>query len=107
MLTYQAGVVVEVWDRAPGSPVRRDAATGEESGRGLVIVDALCRDWGFFRTADGDKVVWAELAVPAEPLTPATLPRRARGRAAGAGPAAGLIRDPALLRRVHQGLLDL
>ncbi|HEY6498802.1 MAG TPA: ATP-binding protein [Streptosporangiaceae bacterium] len=107
VLAYQKGVVVEVWDRAPGSPGRRDAATGEESGRGLMIVAALCRDWGFFRTADGDKVVWAELAIPAEPLTPATLPRRARGQAATTGPAAGLIRDPALLRRVHQGLLNL
>jgi anti-sigma regulatory factor (Ser/Thr protein kinase) len=107
VLAYQAGVVVEVWDRAPGSPARRDAATGGESGRGLVIVAALSRDWGFSRTADGDKVVWAELAVPAELLTPARLPRRARGQAAGAGPAAGLIRDPALLRRVLQGLLNL
>jgi anti-sigma regulatory factor (Ser/Thr protein kinase) len=107
VLAYHAGVVVEVWDRDPGSPVRREAATGEEGGRGLVIVAALCRDWGFFRTADGDKVVWAELAVPAEPLTPARLPRRAHGQAAPAGPRAGLIRDPALLRRVHQGLLDL
>jgi anti-sigma regulatory factor (Ser/Thr protein kinase) len=107
VLAYQAGVLIEVWDAGPGSPARRDAFPGEESGRGLMIVTALCRDWGSHRTPDGDKVVWAELAVPAELLTPARLPRRARGQAVGAGPAAGLIRDPALLRRVHQGLLNL
>jgi anti-sigma regulatory factor (Ser/Thr protein kinase) len=107
VLAYQAGVLIEVWDAGPGSPARRGAVPGEESGRGLMIVTALCRDWGSHRTPDGDKVVWAELAVPAELLTPARLPRRARGQAVGAGPAAGLIRDPALLRRVHQGLLNL
>ena len=46
-----------------------------------MIVTALCREWDYFHTADGGKVVWAELAVPAELLTPAGLPRRARGQA--------------------------
>jgi anti-sigma regulatory factor (Ser/Thr protein kinase) len=107
VLAYQAGVVVEVWDSDPGSPVRRDAVLGAEGGRGLVIVAALCRDWGYFHTADGDKVVWADLPIPAELLTPAGLPRRARVQAAAAGPGAGLIRDQALLRRVHQALRNL
>jgi anti-sigma regulatory factor (Ser/Thr protein kinase) len=107
VLAYQASVVVEVWDADPGSPVRRYAVMDEESGRGLVIVTALCRQWGYFHTADGDKVVWADLAVPAELLTPAGLPRRVNGQAAAGAPAAGLIRDPSLLRRVHQALLDL
>jgi anti-sigma regulatory factor (Ser/Thr protein kinase) len=107
VLAYQAGVVVEVWDADPESPSRRDAVPGAEGGRGLVIVAALCREWGYFHTADGDKVVWADLAVPAELLTPTGLPRRAPGHAAVAGPGAGLIHDPALLRRVHQALRNL
>jgi anti-sigma regulatory factor (Ser/Thr protein kinase) len=107
VLAYPAGVIVEVWDAGPGSPVRRDPAASAESGRGLVIVAALCRAWGYFHTPDGDKVVWAELAVPAELPAPAGLPRRARGQAAAAVPGSGLIRDPALLRRVHQALLNL
>jgi anti-sigma regulatory factor (Ser/Thr protein kinase) len=107
VLLYQASIVIEVWDGHPGPPVRHDAASDEEGGRGLMIVTALCREWDYFHTADGGKVVWAELAVPAELLTPAGLPRRVHGHDAGAGPAAGLIRDPALLRRVHQGLRNL
>jgi anti-sigma regulatory factor (Ser/Thr protein kinase) len=107
VLAYQAGIVIEVWDSGPGSPVRRDAVMGEEGGRGLVIVAALCREWGYFHTADGDKVVWADLAIPAELLTPAGLPRRAPGHAAATGPAPGLIRDPALLHRVREALRNL
>jgi anti-sigma regulatory factor (Ser/Thr protein kinase) len=107
VLAYQTGVIVEVWDAGPGSPARRDAAPGAEGGRGLMIVAALCRDWGYSRTADGDKVVWADLAIPAELLTPAGLPRRAPGHVPAAGPAPGLARDPALLRRVHRALRNL
>jgi len=80
---------------------------GDESGRGLVIVTALCREWGYFHTADGDKVVWADLAIPAEMLTTTGLPLRVSGHAAVAGPGAGLIGDPALLRRVHRALRNL
>lgn len=109
VLAYQAGVLIEVWDGGPGTPARRDAVPGEESGRGLVIVTSLCRDWGYFHTPDGDKVVWADLAVPAKPLTSAGLPRRVREHAVTATAAlgAGLVRDPALLRRVHRALRNL
>ena len=107
VLAYQAGVIVEVWDRDPGAPVRREAGAGDEAGRGLVIVAALSREWGFFHTADGDKVVWAELAAPAEQPAEGGLPRRERGARLTAAPQAGLINDPALLRRVHQALKDL
>jgi anti-sigma regulatory factor (Ser/Thr protein kinase) len=107
VLAYQAGVVVEVWDSHPGSPVRRDPVPDQEGGRGLVIIAALCREWGCFHTAEGDKVVWAELVLPAGPLTPARLPRRAHSTAAAAAPAAGLIRDPVLLRQVRDGLKNL
>lgn len=107
VLMYQAAIVIEVRDRDPGAPVRQHAGSDEEGGRGLMIVTALCREWDYFYAADGGKVVWAELAVPAELLTPAGLPRRAHGQPPAARPGAGLIRDPALLRRVHQGLRNL
>jgi anti-sigma regulatory factor (Ser/Thr protein kinase) len=107
VLAYRTGVLIEVWDHGPGAPAHQDAVPGSESGRGLTIVTALCRDWGCHRTADGDKVVWASLVRPVQPLTPAGLPRRTRDHAATAMPGTGLVRDPALLRRVHRALRNL
>jgi hypothetical protein len=103
---YQASIIIEVWDRDPGTPHQREAAAGDEGGRGLMIVAALCTRWDFTAAADGGKVVWAELAIPAEILTPAGLPRRAHGAPASANQA-GLVHDPVLLRRVHRALKDL
>jgi anti-sigma regulatory factor (Ser/Thr protein kinase) len=107
VLMYQADIVIEVWDRDPGSPVRHDAASHEEGGRGLLIVTALCKEWDYFYAAHGGKVVWAELAVPAELLTLAGLPRRVCDLPVVAGNRADPMRDPGLLRRVHRGLNDL
>lgn len=107
VLMYPASIIIEVWDREPGTPHRRDAAIGDEGGRGLMIVAALCTQWDFAAEADGGKVVWAELAIPAEILAPVRLPRRKRGAPITAASRAGLTPDPALLRRVHQALKDL
>jgi len=107
VLMYQASIVIEVWDRDPSAPVRHDAVSDEEGGRGLMIVTALCKEWDYFYAARGGKVVWAELAVPAELPTPAGLPRRVRGMPVVARNRADFIRDPGLLRRVHRGLKDL
>jgi anti-sigma regulatory factor (Ser/Thr protein kinase) len=54
-------VVVEVFDNAPGVPAPREADHIAESGRGLHLVAALSRDWGW-APARGGKVVWAEVA---------------------------------------------
>jgi anti-sigma regulatory factor (Ser/Thr protein kinase) len=107
VLMYQASIIIEVWDRDPGTPERHEAATNDEGGRGLMIVAALCTQWDFAGAADGGKVVWAELAVPAEILTPAGLPRRERRAPVTTANQAGLNHDPALLRRVHRALKDL
>ena len=40
------------------SPPRRGASDDIESGRGLLIIEAMAAAWGFSRTPDG-KVVWA------------------------------------------------
>jgi anti-sigma regulatory factor (Ser/Thr protein kinase) len=58
-----ARLVVEVWDEAPGTPVRRDTDGLDEFGRGLPLVDALATQWGWHRE-EGDrqlKCVWTEL----------------------------------------------
>jgi hypothetical protein len=41
-----ASVVIEVWDASPLPPVlRRDVPADAESGRGMVLVNELCRAW--------------------------------------------------------------
>ena len=51
------GVLVRVGDGSSQAPMRREAGLDDESGRGLLMVVASSRDWGFYLTADG-KVVW-------------------------------------------------
>lgn len=58
VLMYQAGIVIEVWDRDPGTPAGHDAASDEESGRGLMIVTALCKEWDYFCVARSGNGHW-------------------------------------------------
>jgi anti-sigma regulatory factor (Ser/Thr protein kinase) len=51
-------MVIHVWDASPEIPVRKDTAADEESGRGLMLVEALSKDHGVYRKAEGGKVVW-------------------------------------------------
>ncbi len=62
MVSDGACVVICVWDGNDQMPARRDAGPDEDSGRGLMLVEALAKDWGAYRQADGGKVVWAMLA---------------------------------------------
>lgn len=63
----QPGLLIEVWDAntcppAPPEPEDGIPALNEEGGRGLFLVGALSRAWGWYptRTPDG-KVTWCEL----------------------------------------------
>jgi anti-sigma regulatory factor (Ser/Thr protein kinase) len=60
-----AGVRLEVWDPNPVRPALQQPDPSSEGGRGLLIVECLADQWGHY-TADGGKVVWCELAPPAE-----------------------------------------
>lgn len=53
-------VVVVVQDAESASPQTAAPAPAAESGRGLVIVEQLARDWGWRACRDG-KRVWARL----------------------------------------------
>ena len=60
LLESSAGVAVIVWDASTSTPRRNDATPGDESGRGLAIVDALsaCWGWHILPSPDTGKVVW-------------------------------------------------
>ncbi|MEU3461183.1 PAS domain S-box protein [Streptomyces sp. NPDC006733] len=53
-------VTVEVTDSSTHIPYLRHAEMGDESGRGLLLVEALATDWGV-RPTDQGKTVWFTL----------------------------------------------
>lgn len=56
------GVVsVEIHDQGEGTPDLRQPDLDEESGRGMLLVDALSERWGVRRSPGGGKSVWFEL----------------------------------------------
>jgi anti-sigma regulatory factor (Ser/Thr protein kinase) len=56
-------VVVFVWDASPLPPApAADPGADAESGRGLLLVEALSERWGHFGYDGGGKVVWAVAA---------------------------------------------
>ena len=59
-------LAVEVHDQTGGEPVRRHYSATSGTGRGLVLVEALARDWGTVLTGSG-KFVWFELPLAGEP----------------------------------------
>jgi anti-sigma regulatory factor (Ser/Thr protein kinase) len=63
LLTDGVRLLMEVWDQAPGIPVLREATGDEESGRGLMLVNAIADKWGW-DPAKGQpgKVVWVEIS---------------------------------------------
>jgi anti-sigma regulatory factor (Ser/Thr protein kinase) len=63
-LRYMPGrIEIEVFDTDPNPPVLSDADTDAESGRGLMLVQALSKEWGYFSPAAGGKVVYSVIGV--------------------------------------------
>lgn len=60
LVRLEDGVRIGVGDRAAAAPAPRERAAS--GGRGLLLVGALARDWGYQRSGEG-KLVWAELGV--------------------------------------------
>jgi anti-sigma regulatory factor (Ser/Thr protein kinase) len=52
--------LLEVWDASPKAPIAKAEDLYAESGRGLLITEALAAKWGYYHANDG-KVVWALL----------------------------------------------
>jgi anti-sigma regulatory factor (Ser/Thr protein kinase) len=62
LVLTSSSVVVEVFDHAPGEPEPKTADTASEAGRGLHMVSALSRTWGW-TYIDNGKVVWSEVQI--------------------------------------------
>ena len=63
-----ARVLVLVADASPRPPTRADPGADAESGRGLLLVEAMSSRWSWYTVQEDcmAKVVWAELRIPAE-----------------------------------------
>lgn len=58
-------VLIEVWDQDPRTPAAKAAGPDDESGRGLMLVEALCERWGCGTSPSWNgKVIWAEVQGP-------------------------------------------
>jgi len=58
LVSDRSTLVIRVWDGDSEMPaVCQDASLDSECGRGLLLVEALSKDWGAYRRGHG-KVVW-------------------------------------------------
>jgi anti-sigma regulatory factor (Ser/Thr protein kinase) len=63
-MKYQPGrVMIEVGDHGPGSPAFSEARDDAVSGRGLMLVQALSKEWGHYLPSSGGKIVYCVLAI--------------------------------------------
>ena len=54
---FCGGLLIEVYDTDDDPPIRSDADEYAENGRGLMLVDALGKEWSYFYPPGGGKVV--------------------------------------------------
>jgi anti-sigma regulatory factor (Ser/Thr protein kinase) len=106
LVVTQDSLIVEIWDRDPNPPVRRNPDRADEGGRGLLIVEALCRRWSYFYPVAGGKAVWGELGIPDYALLPSGMPQRQPSRPS-TGQQTAKMPDVATLERVLEGLRRL
>jgi len=61
-------VLILVGDGAAQVPVRREPTADADSGRGLLLVEAIAARWGWYRDHHGGgKIIWAEIRNPGVP----------------------------------------
>jgi anti-sigma regulatory factor (Ser/Thr protein kinase) len=56
-------LLIEVWDASSTPPLRRAALDEDETGRGLMLVQTLSKEWGCELLETGGKVVWCKCVV--------------------------------------------
>jgi anti-sigma regulatory factor (Ser/Thr protein kinase) len=58
---FREGLLIEVYDTDTNPPIRSHPDQHAESGRGLMLVDALSKEWSYFFPPGGGKVVYCVL----------------------------------------------
>jgi anti-sigma regulatory factor (Ser/Thr protein kinase) len=80
------GLLIEVFDTDASPPVLADADEDAENGRGLLLVDALSREWSYFFPSCGGKVVYCFIEISRAAAMTNRPPARAGLDTARAGP---------------------
>lgn len=56
-------LLIQVWDGDHHPPVRKDVGPGAEAGRGVLLIETLSAQWGWYAPhGPGGKIVWAVCA---------------------------------------------
>ena len=63
LTAFAETLLIEVGDTSTALPRKRAAADDDEAGRGLILVQALSKEWGCEALATGEKIVWAECVI--------------------------------------------
>jgi anti-sigma regulatory factor (Ser/Thr protein kinase) len=81
MLRYCPGrhLVIEVSDSDPHPPTPADPDVNSESGRGLMLVQALSGEWSYYFLASGGKTVYCVITPPPGAGRPLVHPPGSRG----------------------------
>ena len=74
---FGEGLLIEVYDNDANPPVLTETAEDAENGRGLLLVDALSREWSYFFPPAGGKVVYCIIEIPMRERLPTSTPARA------------------------------
>jgi anti-sigma regulatory factor (Ser/Thr protein kinase) len=83
---FPRSLLIEVFDTDTNPPVLADACGYAESGRGLMLVDALSKEWSYFLSMGGGKVVYCVIEIPHGIAMTSKPPARAGLDTARAGP---------------------
>lgn len=60
-------LLIEVWDMSAVLPLRRVASRNDETGRGLLLVQTLSKEWGCEMPDTGGKIVWCKCLIEEAP----------------------------------------
>jgi hypothetical protein len=57
-------VLIEVWDSSEAAPEHQQESVDRVDGRGLLLVEACSKDWGWRLEEQGGKTVWSIVDLP-------------------------------------------
>lgn len=64
LLTDRTHVMILVWDACPEPPIRMHTNDDAEGGRGLLLVEALSKQWDWYLLPElGGKEIWAIVGI--------------------------------------------